>query len=179
MPKAKRASRPTVERLHELFALDRSTGRLFWKFRPDVRQPSWNTKFAGKQAGSLAKDGYIELDVDGQRYRAHVVIWAMCKGRWPADEIDHRDGVRDHNRLRNLREATPAEQRQNAATRSDNTSGFIGVTWDKRRQKWTAQIHMDGKHYQIGQFTTPEEAHEAYKAAKRKLHLFEPKVRTN
>jgi hypothetical protein len=49
--------------------------------------------------------------------------------------------------------------------RSDNTSGFLGVSWDKRSQKWRAQISIDGRNRVLGAFATPEQANEAYQIA--------------
>ena len=39
-------------------------------------------------------------------YRAHRVIWALVHGEWPEGQIDHINGVRDDNRLENLRVVT-------------------------------------------------------------------------
>lgn len=165
------------EYLHQRFLLDKATGELFWKHFDECPK-KWNTRWAGKKAGSLNKQqGYIDICIDNEHCRAHSVVWAMVKGYWPEVEIDHRDGARNNNKPGNLREATKAEQRQNAGLRSDSTSGYTGVKFDKRRQTWVAELFAYKQRHYLGQFDTSELAHEAYKDAKRKLHVFEPKAR--
>lgn len=51
-----------------------------------------------------------------------------------------------------------------------NTSGVTGVTWDKRREKWMAQIIFKGKHYYLGRYDNKEDAVKARKEAEEKLH---------
>lgn len=174
---SKPKARWSVEYLRERFILDRSTGQLFWKHYKGASR-KWNTRWAGKPAGSLSKGmGYIDLTIDNIHCRAHTVVFVLVKGYWPENEVDHRNRVRNDNRPRNLREATKAQQRQNAGRRSDNTSGAVGVTWDQRRQVWIAQIQLSGKHYSAGQHATREAAIVARDKLKAKLHVFQPRVR--
>jgi hypothetical protein len=51
-------------------------------------------------------------------------------------------------------------------TKLTNTSGYIGVCWNKRDNKWVAGIGIDGKRKHIGYFNDPEDASEAYKKAR-------------
>ena len=55
-----------------------------------------------------------------------------------------------------------------ANNQTSNTSGFVGVSWDKSSKKWRAQSCLFGKNTRIylGVFSTPEEASEAYKKAR-------------
>ena len=46
------------------------------------------------------------------------------------------------------------------------TSGFKGVTQQKRDGRWIAQINCAGKQQYIGIYDTPEEAHDAYLTTK-------------
>jgi hypothetical protein len=50
----------------------------------------------------------------------------------------------------------------NAAIRSDNTTGYIGVTWHKTTNKWQAQTMFKGKRIHIGLFNSKDEAALAY-----------------
>ena len=169
-------TRLPVEQLQELFTLDHITGHLYWKARANLRQPSWNTRFAGKLAGSLhPTDGYLRVGIGKRFCQVHIIVWAMCNGRWPDDELDHRNGVRDDNRPVNLREATRGEQSQNLAKRADNTSGYTGVS--RAGKKWSAEIWLSGEHHRLGYFDTPEDAYAGYCEAKSKLHEFNPTVR--
>ena len=53
-----------------------------------------------------------------------------------------------------------------------NTSGFVGVCWNKQVNKWQARIKIDGKSTHLGLFIDPKEAFAAYLAAKAKYHAF-------
>ena len=44
-----------------------------------------------------------------------------------------------------------------------NTSGYLGVSYNKRAKKYRASITIDGKYHSLGYYDTPEEASEAYK----------------
>jgi hypothetical protein len=86
------------------------------------------------------------------------------------ERTDHRNGNGLDNRRINLREATAGENNQNRRQRSDNTSGFKGVHWDKRSSKWRAQVNANGKAHRLGHYLTAAEAARAYDAAARELH---------
>jgi hypothetical protein len=51
----------------------------------------------------------------------------------------------------------------------NNTSGIKGVTWDKSRKRWVAQIEFQGKHYYLGRFTNKEDARKARESAEKEL----------
>lgn len=51
-----------------------------------------------------------------------------------------------------------------------NTSGITGVTWDKSKGKWMAQVVFKGKSYYLGRYEDKEEAVKARKEAEEKLH---------
>lgn len=53
---------------------------------------------------------------------------------------------------------------------ANSTSGFLGVHYKARNNKWAAQIQVNKKRKHLGLFDTPEEAHAAYLKAKRELH---------
>jgi len=76
-----------------------------------------------------------------------------------------------NNRISNLRDVTRNTNMQNQrGPRADNTSGFLGVSFYRRLDKWEAGIYVAGRRRHIGVFTTAEEASAAYLAAKRELH---------
>jgi hypothetical protein len=66
----------------------------------------------GKPAGTMTKAGYIHIRLDYKIYQAHRLAWYMCYGKWPR-YIDHINRVKDDNRLSNLREITPWENKAN------------------------------------------------------------------
>lgn len=154
----------TAERVRELLHYDPETGVLTW-----ACDGYHNTYRAGEVAGRLAASGYVIVKVAQRRYRAHRVAWALHYGKWPDYEIDHINGVRTDNRIENLRDVPRQVNAQNIV-RSKVTvkNPYQGITPGKR--SWTAQISFKGRTHRIGSFPTAEEAHQAYLAAKRRLH---------
>lgn len=75
------------------------------------------------------------------------------------DTLDNREFV---DGKENLRIANKHQQARNKRKRSDNTSGFKGVSWHKKCQKWVARIRVNGKYLHLGLFVTAEAAYTAY-----------------
>lgn len=154
----------TAARLRELLHYDPETG--LFKRRHGRR--------AGAIAGSRnPSHGYIIVRVDGREYRAHRLAWLYVNGCWPVEQVDHRDGDRQNNAFSNLRECNNAENSQNRRRRSDNASGFVGVTWDRQVCRWRSQIKKAGRNVCLGFFDDPARAHSAYLHAKASLHEFQ------
>jgi hypothetical protein len=72
--------------------------------------------------------------------------------------VDHIDNDRQNNKLINLRFATPQQNQQNRSINKNNKSGTKGVSWNKQRNKWTAQIRINGKLIHLGSFLNKEDA---------------------
>ena len=156
----------TQKRLKELLDYDPETGEFKWKIaRQRVK--------IGTIAGSLDTRGYRQITVDSIRYYTHRLVWLYVNGKWPPNDMNHINGVKDDNRLANLREATRSETMQNQrCVRISNKSGFLGVSWHKRRECWMACIGINGKRQKLGCFDNAEEAHAAYLKAKAELHPY-------
>lgn len=151
----------TIERAREMLSYSPSTGVLTWKSGPRN----------GLVAGCLHPEGYLKTRIDDRLYLNHRLIWLMLFGHWPKNDIDHINGEKNDNRLANIRDVTRKTNLQNQKMPSiNNKSGFLGVTFDKRKKKFRAEIGVDRKHIFLGRFQTPEEAHQAYLSAKRQLH---------
>lgn len=90
-----------------------------------------------------------------------------------AVEVDHRDGNSLNNQKKsNLRPATRLQNAQGfQRKRPGTTSKFRGVTWDKSRLKWIAQITVNKKHINLGRFINEVDAARAYDAAARKYFV--------
>lgn len=160
MPKS---NLPTIDRLNELFSYCPDTGTLTRKITTSPKT------LAGTVAGYL-NDGYINVVVDQRTMRAHRVVWALYYGRYPENTIDHRDGVRSNNKIKNLRDITKAANCQNQrAAQAGNPTGLLGVH-PRPSSRFQAVISVDGKNRYLGTYPTPEAAHEAYLQAKRVLH---------
>ncbi|MDD1626201.1 MAG: HNH endonuclease [Methylococcaceae bacterium] len=130
-----------------------------------------NRNRVGGIAGSLDKvTGYITIRIMGKNYQAHRLAWFYIHGIWPKSGIDHRDTIKHHNWLSNLREATQQQNTFNAGIQKNNNSGYKGVSWNAKRQKWIAQVGYNKKSKYLGGFDTAEEAAAQYLIAAKKLH---------
>jgi hypothetical protein len=155
----------SVTRLRELLDYDADTGRFVWRVKRTAQFP------VGSVAGHVGAQGYRCITIDRRFYQAHRLVWLHVHGVWPVAQIDHRNGIRDDNRICNLREATNTFNCQNRrGPRKNGTSGFLGVSWYKASCKWMASIRVNGTQIHLGYFSTPEEAHAAYLSAKRLHH---------
>ncbi len=113
-------------------------------------------RFKGERAGSCSKkDGYRYMSIDGQTYMEARIVWKLWHGYEP-DFIDHINGIRDDNRIANLRNVSQGENNRNAKVRRENVSGIPGVT--PRDSKWAVHITHDGTEHYIGRFDTLEQA---------------------
>lgn len=164
---------PSPEYLREALRYDPETGKLFWRQRYDV-PTCWNTRWAGKEAFTTTMpNGYKQGGINNTNIRAHRVIMAMVNDEWPPEEVDHINGDRADNRLCNLRLATKSENMRNMKLPSDNTSGRIGVSWDKREGKWQAYIVVEGRKKHLGRFARKADAIAAREAAEAELGFHE------
>jgi hypothetical protein len=156
----------TVDLLNHLFEYDKETGNLIWKIKPSSR--GHHVK-AGDIAGTLKSHGYLCVGINYNSYRAHRLIFLMHKGYLPKT-IDHINGDKLDNRIENLRAATVGQNQHNRKTNANNTSGYKGVSWNKRMKKWAARITLERKSIHLGYFANVEEAAEVVRKAREELH---------
>lgn len=180
----------SAEYVRQLLDYDAIAGILTWKNRePQMFTPgfhsaetqckAWNAKFAGAQAGHVSQnDGYLRLYIDNSPYLGHRIVWLIVYGTMPPYKLDHKNGVRSDIKFKNLRPATDAENGQNRKHHKNNTSGYSGVTWHKRAQKWYANISVRHNKIFLGSFETAQDASIAYLEAKKQLHEFQPVPRS-
>ena len=81
------------------------------------------------------------------------------------DTVDHINRVRSDNRWDNLRAATRKQNGRNHGIYANNTSGVMGVVWNKARRKWQAQIEVEGKNHHLGLYMDFESAVESRREA--------------
>ena len=60
----------------------------------------------GAIAGTLYPNCYRYVTINRKRYCEHRLAWLYVYGKWPEDMVDHINGIKDDNRIENLREAT-------------------------------------------------------------------------
>ena len=116
----------------------------------------------GDIAKSIDKDGYITIGINGRHNRAHRLAWLYVYGNLPEHEIDYINHNKIDNRIKNLRDVTRFENAKNKSMRSSSKSGIQGVSWDKKRKKWIAQIMKKN----LGRFNSIDEAKQAREEAK-------------
>lgn len=157
----------TAKQLRAALVYEPDTGLFIWRARK--KGARFNT-WAGRRAGASRDGGYVVIRIDYRLYRAHRLAWLYMRGRWPRTEIDHINGDPSDNRWANLRLATSSQQKINATRRKDNTSGYRGIWWEKRRSHWIAEIIAGGQKHYLGSFATAKAAHAAYLKAAQRLH---------
>jgi len=101
---------------------------------------------------------------------AHMLAWLIVYGEWPNGQIDHINGDRLDNRIKNLRVVTQQQNAFNRVLYKNNSSGVKGVSWSIAQQAWHAQIRVTGKRIHLGFFKSKNDAANAYAAASAKFH---------
>lgn len=158
----------TPERVIQLLSYDPDTGEFIWKPRGI---PKFDNRFADKPAGTLnKKTGYLQVTIDCVTLRLHRVAYAIMKGEWPIDKVDHKNTIKTDNRWCNLRAADNPQNMHNTGFYSTNTTGYKGVTRRKKGKPYEAVIMCRGVYHYLGTYDTAEEAHKAYCRAATKLH---------
>lgn len=173
---------PSQEELLTMFDYNKDTGILTWldrdisQFSSVAAHASFKARWAGKEVGFICAEGYRKMGMKKSVHSVHKIIWKMVYGEdvpYPEFEIDHINGVRTDNRIKNLRKVTKSENQRNAAMRKNNQSGVMGVNWVKSRQRWVCRI-WDGKiHKYLGQFAHLEDAKICRERAERVLGYHE------
>lgn len=133
---------PSVEYLRECFHYDSESGELYWKERPlshfhsEPYQKKFNTIYSGRPVGGKPSvKNYKRFALNGRAMLCHRVIWKIVYEEDPL-YVDHIDGDRHNNRIENLRSIPFRENSLNQAKSTKNTSGVVGVYWEKERNLW-------------------------------------------
>ena len=157
----------TLDELRALLHYDPETGIFTWKVK------TCRKVVPGAIAGYVRPDGYTIIRINKNGYRASRLAWLYITEKWPSNDIDHIDGNTQNNAFTNLRDVSTAHniQNQKRAHLRNKTGNFLGVSKLKGGKRWRARICTNGIQILIGWFDTPEEAHQAYLAAKRKHHV--------
>lgn len=122
---------------------------------------------------SVKADGYRTATIKfaGRFYTIsrHVLVLFKSTGAL-FDNVDHINGIPGDDRVENLRGSTVCQNQYNSKLRTDNKSGIKGVSWDKSRGKWRAQIRYEGKKINLGSFNNIEDAKQTVESARARLH---------
>jgi hypothetical protein len=148
--------------LKEILDYNPVTGDLIWL-------KSSRQGWVGKKAGAPFK-GYLRVKIRNRNYLAHRLAWLWMYGEFPDSLLDHKDEVKDHNWISNLRLATTSQNIQNVGTKANNTSGVKNVHWHKGKNKWCVEFRIKGKALRIGFFDDLEEAARVARKKREELH---------
>ena len=161
-----------AELLRSIVDYDSLTGVFKWK-----RDNKYFSSIkAGDEVGKGArKSGYSCANINHKQYYQHRLVWLYVYGEWPSKSIDHINGIRDDNRIENLRLASLSENQQNRG-RTRKKQGLMGAYKDRSSKNWYSTIMTNKVRTHLGSFDTEEKAANAYIAAKAKLHTFNPKI---
>lgn len=146
----------THSKLKELLIYCPLTGNFTWVKSKKIAGSKWL--------------GYLTIEIEGKKYKAAKLAWFYMTGKWTLKQIDHVNNVKGDNRWCNLREATASENLCNRRLFKNNQSGFKGVCYIERINKWQAEIQIKKVRHYLGVFETADLASKARNAAAIKLH---------
>jgi len=138
-------ARLTLERLKEVVEYNPETGFFIRKLALS------NVVKSKKDFGYYTFYGYRSGQIDKEEFKLHHLAWLYTYGYLPK-EIDHINGIRDDNRIVNLREVTHQENCKNMRRPKTNTSGHMGVHRHKQTSKWRVRFRSNGSHIHGGLF---------------------------
>lgn len=113
-------------------------------------------------------NNYVIGKDNGKRVRLHRLIMNLSTGdNKLVDHINHN--TRD-NRKQNLRIVNSSQNAMNRVKRTNNTSGTVGVHYNKRDKVWQSTISIDKKRISLGYFSNKDDAIKARKQAENKYY---------
>lgn len=139
----------------ELF--EYNDGILYWK------KKAWKTgpDLTGCIAGAINGNGYSHVMINGKIMLQHRIVFLIHKGYIPK-YIDHVDRNRLNNKIENLREVTARQNQANRSLGKNNSSGYLGVSFEKQTKKFAATSRLNGKKINLGRYSTAKQASEVY-----------------
>lgn len=155
----KHETQEALEMIRGLLRLDPITGVLVWRVQTGRGR-------RGVLVGTPHnRKGHRATRVAGRAYMVHRIVFALHNGRWPAGQVDHKNGDASDNRPSNLREATHAQNCMNR--RSCSRLGLPKGVAQQKNGRFQARIGVARRLISLGTFDTPEAAHAAYMTAAR------------
>ncbi len=154
-----------IVELYSLEYLLRSYPRsIILEDRPREHFPTANgyrvfkSQFANKIAGRIDKLGYLRIKINNKMFAGHRIIWKMYYGEDPKYFIDHINGIKNDNRIENLRDIERGYNTINLnSLKNNNKTGFTGVS-KLKSGKYRSYITIEQKQTTLGHYDTVEEA---------------------
>lgn len=141
---------------HTEIYIDESEGCCFafagngTKFRFD----QCDAELVASRGWHLSKRGYIA----GKENRRERPLHKLMIGVDSGFDIDHVNRDKTDCRRENLRVCSHHENCFNQMRRTNNTSGFIGVSYARNIGKYESYVHHCGRKYGLGYYESPAEA---------------------
>lgn len=154
----------TQQDLIDLLDYNKVTGVFMWKKqRRGIK--------TGVALGSCNGFGYLRITVLGKSFYAHRLAWMYVYGKWPKGQIDHINGIKTDNSIKNLRDVSLQANLQNRVIfQSNSESKILGVSWHKKAKKWQAHICVYKQRKYLGLFEKIEDAEKAYQREKQRIN---------
>lgn len=127
------------------------------------RQHIWHIRKAYGQSYDFF---YAGTFINSKCVLLHRFIMNASKG----DEVDHQDRNTLNNRKSNLRDCTKSTNAINSKLHNTNTSGYRGVAWSNKDNKWMAYMYKKNKFINLGYFNNAEEAYKKRTIAEKEYY---------
>lgn len=145
-----------VSNLGNIKSKDRISNNMWGELIKKGKKLSFPKNNEGYKVGNLTKNKIYKY------FKLHrIVAIAFIPNPTSKEEVNHINGIRDDNRVENLEWCTKRENQCHSARNKNCSSKFIGVYFDKERQKWSSGIQINKKRLALGRFDTEEEAFKA------------------
>lgn len=159
--------KPSLEYLKTRIAVDIESGKAYW-----IDATKHHKALNGKEAGSPRRNGsgkyYWHVKIDSLAIKRSHIVFLFATGKWPALQIDHRNGNSLDDGFKNLREATQTQNAWNHKGRSKATDLPMGIR-KLSSGMFQARIACNKKTQTIGTFSTAESALSAYQEKRNEL----------
>lgn len=118
-----------------------------------VRQYYWSVNSSG-----YASSYYFTRDNNGKRIHHTKLLHRIIMNAPNNMDVDHINHNKLDNRKNNLRLCSSQQNDYNNSLSKRNTSGVIGVSYDKRLEKWRSYITFEGEWINLGIYFNKEDA---------------------
>jgi hypothetical protein len=145
--------------------MNQQEARDIWDYEPSTGFFRWKFSFGrrikkGARAGGSNREHYRIIYYKNVKYKEHNLAWLYVYGNWPNKFLDHINGIKDDNRIENLRET---DDRLNALNKKEHRNGTLpGTRYNYKYGRWEARIMYKGKKVHLGSYSTKEEASNRY-----------------
>lgn len=134
-----------------------------------LRKKSYNEKHAGRFVTTKDNDGYIQINIEGKKYRAHRLAWLYMYGKFPEGQLDHKNRIRWDNSIGNLRECSFSQNHANKPCMKNSKTGIKGVQMTPAG-RYRARVKVNGKKINLGVYDDAEKAHAIYMEKLKEVH---------